>query len=41
VEEFEAKFLSVDPAQIERKVLVLGGRRVFDRLSDIAECRFD
>lgn len=32
MEEFEAKFLDVNPSEIERKALALGGRKVFDRM---------
>lgn len=46
MEEFEAKFLNVDPAEIERKVLAQGGRKVFDRMFhravfDYADLRLD
>ncbi|HSX02360.1 MAG TPA: CYTH domain-containing protein [Candidatus Saccharimonadia bacterium] len=45
-EEYEVKFLNIDPAAIERRVLELGGAQVFDRVFrravfDYADLRLD
>jgi len=32
MEEYEVKYVNIDPEEIEHKVLTLGGKKVFDRL---------
>ena len=32
MEEFEVKFTDVDPIRLEERLLLIGGRKVFDRI---------
>ena len=45
-EEYEVKYLGIDPAELETKILALGGKKIFDRMYrravfDYADLRLD